>query len=81
MSFAWLRISISAEQKKKTTHITLYALYTLYTIIQYNLGTSKSSKTTMIFYRSGKAALVNGDCLYMEGERRPDTMSVLSEGS
>ena len=31
--------------------------------------------------RGGKAALVNGDCLYMEGERRPDTMSVLSEGS
>ena len=33
------------------------------------------------YYRGGKAALVNGDCLYMEGERRPDTMSVLSEGS
>jgi len=32
-------------------------------------------------HRGGKAALVNGDCLYMEGERRPDTMSVLSEGS
>ena len=27
--FAWLRISISAEQKRNTTYITLYTLYTI----------------------------------------------------